>query len=166
MTVYLKKFENVYEKDLTSDIDGIETVYVKDKTTFNYTNGLTIDATGKTFYRKANTVDIQTPKHTLDYQTSETHGYAQAGFAAVNIQVNIVNTAIAGWKTETSTSYNLAGGLFINPSPIKISRKGSQRREHRRVHEFHMLWRTNKVKESVIIDKTCTLLYQLHMWGI
>jgi hypothetical protein len=165
MAVYEKKFENVYEKNLTSEIDGIETVDVKGKTTFNYTNGLTIDATGQTFYRKAKKVHTKTPKHTLDYQTSETYAYMQLGIAAVNVQINVTNLAVAGWKTETSTSYNLAGGLFVNPSPIKMVRTGAKKREHPRVLEFHLVLREKKGEERKKINWTCTQLYKLHMWG-
>ncbi|ETF04675.1 hypothetical protein W822_02155 [Advenella kashmirensis W13003] len=165
MTVYGKKFENVYEKNLISDIDGVETVEVTGKTTYNYTNGLTIDATGQTFYRKANQVSTKTPKHSLDYQTSETYGIAQLGYATINYQANVTNLAVAIWKTETSTSYNLAGGLFVNPSPIKMFRSGARKRDHPRIYEFHLVLREKKVEERKKINALCTKLYKLHMWG-
>src|SRR5690606_12539715 len=122
MAVYQKKFENVYEKNLTSNIDGVETVDVTQATTFNYKAGLTIDAQGQTFYRNASKVEITTPKHTREYQKSETYAGMQAGYATINFQANMTNLAVAGLKTETSTSYNLAGGIFVNPSPIKLKR--------------------------------------------
>lgn len=165
MAVYEKKFENVYEQNLTTDIDGIETVDVKGKTTYTYTNGLVIDATGQTFYRKANEINTTTPKHTLDYQTSETWGIAQIGYATVNFQISVTNLAVALWKTETSSSYNLAGGLFLNPSPIKMSRTSARRREHPRIYEYHLVRREKKTKERKKIKAVCTQLYKLHMWG-
>lgn len=166
MAVYEKKFENVYEKNLTSDIDGIETVDVKGQTTFTYTNGLTIDATGQTFYRKADEINIKAPKHKLEYQTAETHAYLQLGYATVNFQVNITNVAVAGWKTETSTSYNLAGGLFINPSPIKIKRNRAHIRTHPRVREWHLVLLEKSITTKKQVTKMCTGLYRLHMWGL
>lgn len=166
MAVYKNKFENVYEKDLTSDIDGIETVDVKGKTTFNYTNGLTIDATGQTFYRKAEVVNTKTPNHTLNYQTSETHANMQMGYATFNVQLNVTNVAVAVWKTETSTSYNLAGGIFVNPSPIKLKRTGASIRTHPRVREWHLVLLEKAKRTNKNVTKIHTGLYRLHMWGL
>ena len=126
MAVYCKKFENIYEKNLITEIIGKETVEVTGTTNLKYKNGLTIDASGKTIYRKAADYKFDSDNRTLSYNSITDIADFQGGFATLNLQIAGLNVAKSRtWKTETSTSYNLRGLLFANPSPIKLERQGA-----------------------------------------
>lgn len=167
MALYKNKFENVYEKNLKSEIGEIETVDVTENTTLIYSEGLHIDVTGKTINRTAKEFDFDTPNHKLEYDTSYTEAYLQLGTAAVNWQANIVNVAAAAtFKTETSSSYNLMGALFFNPSPIKIKRSGAKiDKKYLRSREFHLL-NITMAKQSKLSVKKKSILSRLHVIGL
>ena len=166
MALYKKKFENVYEKNLTSDIGQIETVDVTENTTLTYTKGLHIDANGKTFSREAQEFEFNTPDHKVEHTASYSESILQYGISGFYWQANAINTSRAfSFKTEESTSYNLAGLIFANPSPIKVKRTEAFDRKHPN-QRFYKLLCIKMSTLSKVTTSSCTILYKLHMKGL
>lgn len=167
MTDYYGRYEDVYEKNRTIEIGEIETIDVTENTTLTYSEGLHIDVSGKTINRTAKEFNFNTPNHKLEYDTLNSYAYLQLGTAAVNWQANIENVAAsATFKTETSSSYNLIGLLFVNPSPIKIKRSAAKAdRVHPNQRFYHILKISMRKQSTESINKK-SILSRLHVIGL